>query len=329
MQPFTYHRAASLADALSRGAASDAAYLAGGTTLVDLMRMGVMRPASVIDINGLEELRGVRIDAEIFRFGALAPMAETAALPALRERAPALAQSLALAASPQLRNMATLGGNILQRTRCSYFRDVSVAECNKRNPGSGCAALDGVNRNHAVLGTSDACVATMPSDWAVALAAFDATVEVVGQRGMRRIPIASFHSAYADDPAVETTMAHGEIVTAITVPASAALRHSVYLKVRDRQSYAFALASAAVGLEMDGHNVRAARIALGGVASRPWRAEEAESALAGHPLTEATAEAASHLAFEGARPLSENGFKIPLGRRTLVEALMTLRGTAT
>lgn len=328
MQPFTYHRATSLADALSRGAAPDAAFLAGGTTLVDLMRMGVMRPMTVVDLGGLDELRGIRLEAGGFRFGALAPMAETAADPVLRERAPALAQSLALAASPQLRNMATLGGNILQRTRCSYFRDVQVAECNKRAPGSGCAALQGVNRNHAVLGTSDRCVATMPSDWAVALAAFDATVEVAGPSGRRAIPIAAFHRPYGEDPAAETTLAHGEIVAAITVPASAALRRSTYLKVRDRQSYAFALASAAVGLEMDGRTVRAARIALGGVASKPWRAEAAERALVGRELTEASAAEAGRLAFEGARPLSENGFKIKLGGRTVAAALLSVGGTA-
>jgi xanthine dehydrogenase YagS FAD-binding subunit len=326
MNPFTYHRATSLADAISRGGAADAAYLAGGTTLVDLMRMGVMRPATVIDIGGLADLRGVELGATRFRFGALASMAETASDPTLRERAPALAQSLALAASPQLRNMATLGGNILQRTRCGYFRDVAVAECNKRTPGSGC--IRGVNRNHAVLGTSDACVATMPSDWAVALAAFDATIEVAGASGRRSIPIAAFHRPYGEDPAAETTLAHGEIVTAIIVPASAALRRSTYLKVRDRQSYAFALASAAVGLEVEGGMVRAARIALGGVASKPWRAEAAERALVGRPLTEATATEAARLAFEGARPLHDNRFKIPLGQRTIAAALLSVGGLA-
>lgn len=328
MQPFAYHRATSLADALSRGAAPGAAYLAGGTTLVDLMRMGVMRPATVVDIGGLDELRGVSAAAGGLRFGALAPMAETAADPVLRERAPALAESLALAASPQLRNMATLGGNILQRTRCSYFRDVGVAECNKRSPGSGCAALHGVNRNHAVLGTSERCVATMPSDWAVALAAFDAVVEVAGPGGRRAIPIAAFHRAYGEDPGIETTLAHGEIVTAITVPDAPALRRSTYLKVRDRQSYAFALASAAVGLEMDGPIVRAARVALGGVATRPWRAEAAERALVGRALTEDAAAEAGRLAFAGARPLEENGFKVALGGRTVAAALLRVGGIA-
>ena len=328
MQPFAYHRATSLADAMARGAAPGAAYLAGGTNLVDLMRMGVARPAEVIDITGIAELRNVRLERGALHFGALAPMAETAALPALLERAPALAQSLALAASPQLRNMATLGGNILQRTRCHYFRDVAVAECNKRQPGSGCAALGGVNRNHAVLGTSDACIATMPSDWAVALMAFDASIEVAGPGGRRAIPAGQFFRAFGEDPAAENTLAHGEIVTGITVPASAALRRSTYLKVRDRASYAFALASAAVGLEMAGGEVRAVRIALGGVASKPWRAEAAERALVGQRLTEATATRAARIAFEGARPQHDNAFKIELGQRTVVQALMQLAGEA-
>jgi xanthine dehydrogenase YagS FAD-binding subunit len=249
-------------------------------------------------------------------------MADVARDPVLVAHYPALSESLWMAASPQLRNRATLGGNLLQRTRCYYFRDTSYA-CNRRVPGSGCAAQDGVNRMHAVLGGSEHCVATHPSDWAVALVAFDAVLHVRSPRGERTMPVGELHRLPGDTPHLETTLEGDELITAISVPATPAGRRSCYLKVRDRESYAFATASAAVGLEMDGSVVRAARIALGGVATVPWRARSAEAALVGKPLSQARARAAAEIAFEGARPLAHNGFKIELGKQTVVEALMT------
>lgn len=324
MRPFAYHRATSLRDAVEHGAAPGAAFLAGGTTMVDLMKIGVVAPATLVDITGLDELRRVSTGGATLRFGALAKMADVAEDATLKARYPALSESLWLAASPQLRNMATVGGNLLQRTRCYYFRDVTFARCNKRVPGSGCEALEGVNRMHAVLGTSERCVATMPSDWAVALAAFDATVEVTGPAGNRAIPFGDLHVAYGEDPAAETTLRRGEIITAITVPATEAGRRSRYLKVRDRESYAFATTSAAVGLALapDG-TVREARIALGGLAAKPWRARDAEAALVGQRLDEASAGRAAEAALRGARPLEHNAFKVDLGKRTVIEALLT------
>src|SRR5918996_3242833 len=286
MRPFAYHRAADVADALA-SLGGQAAVLAGGTTLVDLMKLEVMTPATLVDITGIAELADFDTSGAPLRFGALARMADVARDPVLEADSPALAESLWQAASPQLRNAATLAGNLLQRTRCYYFRDPSYA-CNRRAPGSGCAAQDGVNRMHAVLGGSDHCVATHPSDWAVALVAFDAVLHVRSPRGERTLPVGELHRLPGDTPHLETTLEADELITAISVPATPAGRRSCYLKVRDRESYAFATASAAVGLEMDGGSVRAARVA-----------------------------------FEGARPLAHNGFKIELGKRTVVEALMT------
>ena len=303
MRPFAYHSAADVADALA-SLGGQAAVLAGGTTLVDLMKLEVMTPATLVDITGIAELADFDTSGDPLRFGALARMADVARDPVLEADYPALSESLWQAASPQLRNAATLAGNLLQRTRCYYFRDPSYA-CNRRAPGSGCAAQDGVNRSHAVLGGSDHCVATHPSDWAVALVAFDAVLHVRSPRGERTLPVGELHRLPGDTPHLETTLEHDELITAIDVPATPAGRRSCYLKVRDRESYAFATASAAVGLEMDGGSVRAARLALGGVATVPWRARAAE------------------VAFEGARPLAHNGFKIELGKRTVVEALMT------
>jgi xanthine dehydrogenase YagS FAD-binding subunit len=234
---------------------------------------------------------------------------------------PMIAQSLLLAASVQLRNMATLGGNVLQRTRCNYFRDPGWGACNKRDPGSGCAALNGVNRKHAVLGTSDQCIAAYPGDFAQALIALDAKVDVAGPNGTRTLPFAELHRAPGDTPHIETTLARGELITGFTVPAGPWTRRSVYVKVRDRASFEFALASAAVAVELDGENVRQVRIALGGVATTPWRAHEAEAALVGKPLTEANAQHAARVAFRDAVARSQNAFKIELGQRTLVRGL--------
>ena len=321
MRPFAYHRAADVADALA-SLGGDATVLAGGTTVVDLMKLEVMTPATLVDITGIAELAGFDTSDDPLRFGALARMADVARDPVLEADYPALSESLWRAASPQLRNAATLAGNLLQRTRCYYFRDPSHA-CNRRAPGSGCAAQDGVNRMHAVLGGSEHCVATHPSDWAVALVAFDAVLHLRSARGERTMPVEKLHRLPGDTPHLETALEADELITAISVPATAAGRRSCYLKVRDRESYAFATASAAVGLEMDGGTVRAARIALGGVATVPWRARAAEAALAGRALSEDSARRAAEAAFEGARPLAHNGFKIELGKRTVVEALMT------
>jgi xanthine dehydrogenase YagS FAD-binding subunit len=226
-----------------------------------------------------------------------------------------------LAASPQLRNMASLGGNVLQRTRCQYFRDPSWAACNKRVPGSGCAALDGVNRKHAILGVSDRCISAYPGDFATALVALGAIVEMLGSEGARALPLEQLH-AHADHPEKETVLAPGELITGFVVPAAPWTRRSTYLKIRDRQSYAFALASAAVALELDGERMVQARIALGGLAYRPWRARGAEATLTGRPLTQANAEAAARAAFADARPRPGNAIKVELRQRTLVRALL-------
>jgi xanthine dehydrogenase YagS FAD-binding subunit len=240
-------------------------YLAGGTTLIDLMKLDVMRPTHVVDINELEasDLGRIEVDAKGLRLGALVRMAQAADNAEVVRNYPAIAQSLHLAASQQIRNMASLGGNVLQRTRCPYFRDVSYEQCNKRNPGSGCAALDGFNRSHAVLGTSDQCIATYPGDFAQALIALDAMVEIAGPRGERGIPFAALHRKPADAPNIETNLGPGEILTAFLVPNAAWSRRSVFVKIRDRESYEFALASAVVALDLDNRRVRDARIRLG------------------------------------------------------------------
>lgn len=318
MQPFTYVRADSLDDAIHEASQPGAALLAGGTTMVDLMRGDLAGPSRVVDIGHLPGLSAVDLSGPVLRFGALARMADVAEEPGLY---PALAESLQLAASQQLRNAATLGGNILQRTRCPYFRD-GVSACNKRVPGSGCAALDGEDRETALFGGSDRCIATYPGDWGTALAAFDTAVEIRSAAGTRTVPFAEFHRPYGDDPAAETILRPGDIVTAITIQATPAGRTSTYLKVRDRQSYAYAVVSAAVALEMDGDTVRSARVSLGGVATKPWRAPEAEAALAGRQLTEATALDAGEAAFAGAKPGRQNAFKIELGRRVVARAAL-------
>ncbi len=329
MRPFAYERARDAEAAVRLGAATgqgqtdaQTQFLAGGTTLIDLMKLDVLRPRRIVDIT---PLRGVhdRIEASPLglRLGALTPMAKAAAHPALMQDYPALVQALEQAASPQLRNMATLGGNVLQRTRCPYFRDPSWEACNKRNPGSGCAAFGGVNRDHAVLGVDEQCIALYPGDFAVALIAFDAVVEVNGPRGVRWLTFDKLHLP-AGQPHLEHALAPGELITTIMVPPNAGSRRSLYLKVRDRASYEFAIASAAVVLDMDGERVREARIGLGGVAYRPWRAREAEAVLADHVLDEASAEAAAHAAFASAVTHGHNDYKPELGRRTLVRALL-------
>ncbi len=319
MRPFSYARANDAAEAVKAGGT----FLAGGTTLLDLMKLDVMRPTRVVDINDLSrEFGAIEYGPQGLRLGALTHMAEAAQHPDIVREFPVIAQSLSLAASAQLRNMATLGGNVLQRTRCTYFRDKSWSRCNKREPGSGCAALDGVNRKHAVLGTSPNCIATYAGDFAQSLIALDATVEMAGPSGARRVPFSDLHVAPVDDPSVETVLRPGELITAFIVPALPFARRSLYLKIRDRQSYEFALASAAVALNLDGGTVREARIALGGVATKPWRAREAETALRGQTLDEISARMAAEAAFAGAVTHGQNAYKPELGKRTLVRALL-------
>jgi xanthine dehydrogenase YagS FAD-binding subunit len=328
MGPFVYERATARSAAIGAAAAgqraqAQASFLAGGTTLLDLMKLDVMRPGVVIDINALDRTADGRIDVggRGLRLGALARMADAADHPELQKQYPVIAQSLKLAASQQLRNMASLGGNVLQRTRCSYFRDVSYAACNKRKPGSGCAAISGFNRMHAVLGTSDNCIATYAGDFGQALMALDATVEIAGVGGLRTIPFAALHRQPGDTPDQETNLRSGELIVSFMVPAAPWTRRSLYLKIRDRESYEFALASAAVALDQENGTVRNARIALGGVATVPWRSFEAEAVLRGSPLDDRSAAAAAEAAFAGARGHGHNDFKIELGKRTLKRAL--------
>jgi len=329
MRPFIFETASEARRAIElfdKGGLSDAqstVYLAGGTTLLDLMKLDVMRPQLVIDINALQRTSLGRIEVKEaqLRLGALARMAEAAEHPAVKANYPVIAQSLQLAASPQLRNMATLGGNVLQRTRCNYFRDVSNPACNKRDPGSGCAAIGGFNRRHAVLGGSDECIASYPGDFAQALIALDAMVELRGPKMDRTVAFATIHRQPGDAPHLETTLLPGEMITAFIVPTAPWTRRSLYLKVRDRQSYEFALASAAVALDLDGAVVRQARIALGGVATVPWRSPAAEAALRDQLLDETSANAAAEAAFAEAQPREYNAYKVALGKRTLVRAL--------
>jgi xanthine dehydrogenase YagS FAD-binding subunit len=327
MRSFAFSQAEDAAVAV-RAAPADgtAAFLAGGTTLIDLMKLDVMRPATVIDINPLAGRHSEIVPGpQGLRLGALARMADVARHPAVLRDYPVIAQSLALAASPQIRNMASLGGNVLQRTRCTYFRDVSWKACNKREPGSGCAAMQGVNRPHAVLGVSDSCIATYPGDFAVALIALDARMDIVGPAGARSAPFAELHRPPGATPHVETSLAPGELILGFSIPGGPWTRRSLYLKIRDRQSYEFALASAAVALDLDGDVVRAARIGLGGVATVPWRAHAAEAVLAGRRLDEDAAQAAARAALKGAVTHGQNAYKPELARRTLVRALLATR----
>ncbi|MDE1157526.1 MAG: xanthine dehydrogenase family protein subunit M [Neorhizobium sp.] len=323
MRDFSYLRAASV-DAARAGAIQPGAMLlAGGTTLLDLAKCGVATPDTVIDVTHLSGLSAIEVDADGARIGALAKMAAVADDPAIIAAFPAISQSLTLAASQQLRNMATIGGNLMQRTRCPYFRDPGTfSACNKRAPGSGCSAIGGVTRNHAVLGVSDACIATYHGDLAVALVAFDAVVEI----GERSVAIDDFFLVPGDTPERETLIEAGEMITGIRVPASAGAGNSVYLKVRDRQSYEFAAASAAVSLELedDGRTVRDIRVALGGVATKPWRARAVEQALIGKAIDAETVKAASLLAVEGAVSNGGNQYKIALAPRVVARAISDL-----
>ena len=325
MRAFEYLRATDVHHAVATAAAGqEAAYLAGGTTQVDLMKDGVLGPDVLIDITRLP-LRGVVPDGGAVRVGALTTMAELAADPLVSRRLPVVSESLLLAASPQLRNMATVAGNLLQRTRCRYYRDLSCA-CNKRQPGSGCGALEGHHRMHAILGTSQHCIATHASDLAVALVALGAAVRVRGVNGERTVPLTQFYLPPGDTPDVENTLGRGELITAVEVPLLPEGARSGYLKVRDRASYEFALASAAVALVITDGVIRDARVALGGLATVPWRSHAAEDALRGAAAAPGTFAAAAEAALSGASPRPGNAFKVELGRRTVVRALSTVAG---
>jgi xanthine dehydrogenase YagS FAD-binding subunit len=328
MHPFTYVAVTKQGQAIEAAAPPAARFVAGGTNLIDDMRLGVETPGHLVDVNALPLSAVEPLPDGRLRIGALARNSDVAWDERVRRQYPVLSEALLSGASAQLRNLATTAGNLLQRTRCYYFRDVAYPNCNKRAPGSGCAALDGFNRIHAILGTSDKCIATHPSDMCVALAALGAVVRTAGPGGERQIPIAEFYVPYGDDPARETVLAHGELITAVDLPPLPWAARSHYLKVRDRASYAFALASAAVALDLDGRTVRAARIALGGVATLPWRATAAEQALVGKPATEASFAAAAEAAVAGAKPQRFDAFKVELAKNTVVEALKKVAAMA-
>jgi xanthine dehydrogenase YagS FAD-binding subunit len=320
---FQYSKVSSVNDAVSGIAVSGAKFVAGGTTLIDLMKLDVERPTALVDINPLPL---DRIEAQAtggLKIGAMVRNSDLAHDAQVQKMYPVLSQALLSGASPQLRNMATTGGNLLQRTRCYYFRDTNYA-CNKRQPGSGCSAIDGYNRIHAVLGTSEHCIATHPSDMAVAMTALDATVHVTGPKGERKIPITQFYLLPGNTPDRENVLASEEIITHVSLPPLPPNAKSHYLKRRDRASYEFALASAAVIIELNGRRIQKAQVALGGVGTRPWRSPEAEHELAGHDATEKVFRAAANAAMRGAKARRNNGFKIELAKLTLVRALQTV-----
>lgn len=329
MRPFAYQRARDAADAVRRaaaqplGPATQAAvqFLAGGTLLLDLMKLGAMAPQVLVDIEDLRAQHDyIRFEAAGLRVGALTRMQSLADDARIQREYPVIAETMQLAASPQLRHMATAAGNVLQRSRCNYFREGGAA-CNKRVPGSGCAALSGVNRKHAVLGVSQGCISAYPGDFAQALIVLDASVRLLGPEGERSLPFEQLHLG-PEHPELETSLRAGELITEFFVPAGPWTRRSTYVKVRDRESYEFGLATAAVALQLDGAHVRTARIGLGGLAYRPWRAREAEALLLGCELNEQSAAAAARAAFAASVTHGGNAFKVVLGRHTLVRALL-------
>jgi xanthine dehydrogenase YagS FAD-binding subunit len=327
MNNFSYTQASSAKEAtVSRAGTAQSAYIAGGTTLLDLMKANLEEHAQLVDINMLP-FKGIEQTTDGLRIGAMERMSDVGEHPLVLQNYPAVSESLLLAASPQLRNMASIGGNMLQRTRCGYFRDAAFP-CNKRVPGSGCPAIAGDSHNLAILGVSDACIATAyPGDLAVALAAFDAVLTLENAKGkQRRVPVTDFYLLPGKTPQKETMLEPGELIVALTIPSTAHARRSTYLKVRERTSYAYALASAAVGLDVQAGTIRSARVALGGVGTKPWRSPEAEKVLTGAPATEATFRAAAAAALRGAQPREENRFKVELAQNTLVQALMKVAG---
>ena len=328
MSPFAYHRAQSVADAVRAGAMPGAHFLGGGTNLVDLAKGGVVQPLVLVDVSRLPLAEVSAGPQGGVRIGAMARNSDVANHALIRARYPLLSQALLAGASPQLRNMATIGGNLLQRTRCPYFYDTAFEHCNKRVPGSGCDAVAGANRNHAILGASAACIATHPSDMCVALAALRASVRVHGPRGERTIALADFHRLPGDTPQRDTTLAPGELIVGVDLPADGFADHAHYLKLRDRASYAFALVSVAAALDVRGGVIQDAALALGGVAHKPWRRPEAEARLVGRAPSDAAFGEAADLLLEGARPASQNAFKVTLARRAIVRALQNAGGQA-
>jgi xanthine dehydrogenase YagS FAD-binding subunit len=325
MIPITYARATDTADALSRGAADGAKYLGGGTNLVDLMRETIERPAALVDVTGLPDTIEEGPDGGLL-IGAAARNTAVAEHWAVRTRYPVLARAIVAGASAQIRNMATVGGNLLQRTRCPYFYDRDGSRCNKRDPGQGCDAVGGFDRSHAILGTSSSCVATHPSDMCVALAALGAVVHLAGADGVRTVPLMDLHRLPGDHPEIETVLQPGELITAVEVPPLGFAARSAYRKVRDRASYAFALVSVAAALDLDGDTVRDVRLALGGVATKPWRAWRAEDVLRSQPATTDSFHAAAEAELAAARPLRGNRFKVELTTRTMIAVLGELTG---
>jgi xanthine dehydrogenase YagS FAD-binding subunit len=330
MRAFDYIRASNIDGARQQVTVPETRFLAGGTTLLDLMKCGVERPVRLVDISHLQGLNDINVSAQQISIGVLAKMSHVAANPRIQEQAPVLSEALWRAASPQLRNMASIGGNLMQRTRCTYFRDPSAyPACNKRNPGSGCAALNGMNRNHAVLGTSESCIAIYPGDLAVALVAFDAKVLIRG-RSDRQVLAEEFYQLPGSRPDIEHDLSPGEMIIGVEVPMIAALKRSHYLKVRDRASYEFAAASAAVGVEFeeDGNTIKDIRIAMGGVGTKPWRTRAVEQALVGKSFTEKAIREAARAAVDGAQAREHNSFKITLAPRVVARALMKVGGLA-
>jgi xanthine dehydrogenase YagS FAD-binding subunit len=326
MQTFQYSKAQSVDKALA--GAGSGKFIAGGTTLVDLMKLDVEQPKALVDINLLPLDKIEALPGGGLRIGALVRNSDLAWNNEVKKSYTVLSEALLSGASPQLRNMATTGGNLLQRTRCAYFREPSAGApggygCNKRTPGTGCAALEGHNRTHAVLGVSGHCIATHPSDMCVAMAALEAVIHVEGPKGKRTIAFADFHKLPGDTPHIENALEPGELVTYVDLPKLAEGTKSTYLKLRDRASYEFALASAAVVARVEGGHIRFVRVAMGGVGTKPWRSHEAEAALMGKPANEATFKAAAAAALAGAKPRSENAFKVELARRCLVRTLKT------
>jgi xanthine dehydrogenase YagS FAD-binding subunit len=327
MTPFIYVRAGDTADALRLGAGRAAAYLGGGTNLVDLMRETVARPGTLVDVTGLSDTIE-ETDSGGVLIGAAVRNTALAEHRAVRTRYPVLTRAILAGASAQIRNMATVGGNLLQRTRCSYFYDTDGSRCNKRAPGAGCDAIEGFNRNHAILGASVKCVATHPSDMCVALVALDAIVHLQGGHGTRSLPLTELHRLPVDHPDIDTVLEQGELITAVELPPLPFAKTSTYRKVRDRASYAFALVSVAAALRLAGDRIEDVRIALGGVAHKPWRASKAEAALRNGPATEEAFRAAAIAELADATPLRDNGFKVELTTRTLIAVLGELAGAA-
>jgi xanthine dehydrogenase YagS FAD-binding subunit len=320
---FAYSRATDASDAIRRAEGGNARYLGGGTNLVDLMRETVEVPSALVDVTGLSAEIEETDDGGLI-IGAATRNTAVAEHPAVRTRYPMLTRAIVAGASAQIRNMATVGGNLLQRTRCTYFYDTDGSRCNKRSPGEGCDAIGGFNRIHAILGASPACVATHPSDMCVALAALDAVVHLRSASGERTVALCDLHRLPGDRPDVETVLEPGELITGVQLPASSIAAHSTYRKVRDRSSYAFALVSVAAALELDGDRVADVRLALGGVAPKPWRAWRAEEALRGQPASDVSFRQAADAELADARPLAGNAFKVELARRTLVAVLQQL-----